>query len=142
MVILIDMNLVEIYTDASFNPKTNLAGGGILWLYPDKTQRESVKLGWVKSNVQAEMLTIIHALNQLKTPHEATVYTDIQQFVDIVRGKGKIRHCPETWEQYWIAVHGHIVRLEWIGRNSNQHTMEVHNLARSITFARKYNGAK
>ncbi len=88
------MNKLEIFTDASVNPKTKVGFGAYLVVDKETLSTETIpiiKLFNNTSSSKLELQTLIWALNETyNTRNEITVYTDSQNIISLLKRRQKL----------------------------------------------------
>lgn len=121
---------VNIYTDGSSRGNPGPGGYGII-LQSGPHYKECSEGFRLTTNNRMELLSVIQALEMLKTPCEVTVYSDSRYVVDSVeknwisgwvkRGWKNVKN-PDLWKRYLTAAARHRVHFKWI-RGHNGHPM-------------------
>jgi ribonuclease HI len=121
---------VNIYTDGSSRGNPGPGGYGII-LQSGPHYKEFSEGFRLTTNNRMELLSVIRALETLKTSCEVTVYSDSKYVVDSVeknwiagwvkRGWKNVKN-PDLWKRYLNAAARHRVQFRWI-RGHNGHPM-------------------
>jgi ribonuclease HI len=121
---------VTIYTDGSARGNPGPGGYGII--LQSGPHYKEVSQGYrLTTNNRMELMSVIRALEMLKTSCDVTVYSDSRYVVDSVekdwisgwvrRGWKNVKN-PDLWKAYLVAAERHKVKFKWI-RGHNGHPM-------------------
>lgn len=133
------MAQVAIYTDGSALGNPGRGGYGIVLLAPPCHRKELSEGFRMTTNNRMELLAVCVALEALKVPCEATVYSDSRYVVDAV-DKGwvfgwekkcfKDKKNPDLWIRFLQAYRRHRVKMVWVkGHASNVENNRCDELA-------------
>ena len=115
---------IRIYTDGSSKGNPGPGGYGVV-LLSDKGHRKEISKGYrITTNNRMELLSVIVALEMLKSiPSDVVVYSDSKYVVDAVE-KGwvfnwekksfKSKKNQDLWKRFLISFRVHQVRFKWI----------------------------
>lgn len=120
---------IRIYTDGSAKGNPGPGGYGIV-LLSDEGHRKEVAKGYRKTtNNRMELLSVIVALEMLKTrPMDVLVYSDSKYVVDAVEKKWVFswekkyfnkKKNVDLWKRFLIVYRQHNVRFVWIKGHAN-----------------------
>ena len=112
---------VTIYCDGGVYPTNpgKLGAYGIVLRYHDacKTLHGSYAIDGI-SNIRAEMIAAITALEALKTACEVTIYSDLQTLVKGGNREQGRNTNLDLWQQLDDLMAVHTVRFEWVRGHS------------------------
>ena len=140
---------IRIYTDGSAKGNPGPGGYGIV-LLSDEGHRKEVAKGYRKTtNNRMELLSIIIALEMLKSrPMKVVVYSDSKYVVDAVEKKWVFnweKKCFEKkknvdlWKRFLIVYRQHNVKIVWIkGHANNAENERCDKLAVSAAEAKEH----
>ena len=120
--------MITIYTDGAAKGNPGRGGYGIVML--SGPHRKEMSAGYRHTtNNRMELLSVIVALETIKTPnHEVVVYSDSKYVVDAVEQgwiynwlkiKFKGKKNPDLWLRFIKIYQQHKVRFVWIKGHAN-----------------------
>ncbi|MCL1863853.1 MAG: ribonuclease HI [Defluviitaleaceae bacterium] len=140
------MKKVTIYTDGACSGNPGPGGYGAVLLYG--SHRKEISGGEaLTTNNRMEMMAVIKALEMLKEPCEAEVYSDSKYVVDAIekgwairwkqngwmRNKKEQALNPDLWEEMLALLDKHRVSLHWIkGHAGHAENERCDELARAV----------
>lgn len=140
---------IRIYTDGSAKGNPGPGGYGIV-LLSDEGHRKEVTKGYRKTtNNRMELLSVIIALEMLKSrPMEVVVYSDSKYVVDAVEKKWvfnwekkcfKKKKNVDLWKRFLIVYRQHNVKIVWVkGHANNAENERCDKLAVSAAEAKEH----
>ncbi len=140
---------IRIYTDGSAKGNPGPGGYGIV-LLSDEGHRKEVAKGYRKTtNNRMELLSVIIALEMLKSrPMEVVVYSDSKYVVDAVEKKWvfnwekkcfKKKKNVDLWKRFLIVYRQHNVKIVWVkGHANNAENERCDKLAVSAAEAKEH----
>ncbi|HAP30989.1 MAG TPA: ribonuclease HI [Flavobacteriales bacterium] len=140
---------VRIYTDGSAKGNPGPGGYGIV-LLSDEGHRKEVAKGFRKTtNNRMELLSVIIALEMLKSrPMDVVVYSDSKYVVDAVEKKWVFnwekkyfdkKKNVDLWKRFLIVYRQHNVKFFWVkGHNNNVENERCDKLAVAAAEAKQH----
>tara|TARA_Y200000002_G_scaffold234885_1_gene194034 strand:- start:2633 stop:3112 length:480 start_codon:yes stop_codon:yes gene_type:complete len=140
---------VRIYTDGSAKGNPGPGGYGIV-LLSDEGHRKEVAKGFRKTtNNRMELLSVIIALEMLKSrPMDVVVYSDSKYVVDAVEKKWVFnwekkyfdkKKNVDLWKRFLIVYRQHNVKFFWVkGHDNNVENERCDKLAVAAAEAKQH----
>ena len=120
---------IQIYTDGSAKGNPGPGGFGAVLLSNDGHRKEIAQGFRLTTNNRMELLSVIVALETLKSsPLDVTVYSDSKYVVDAVEKKWvfnwekkyfKKKKNPDLWKRFLHVYRKHNVQFTWIKGHDN-----------------------
>ena len=120
---------ISVYTDGSAKGNPGPGGFGIVMLSEEGHRKEVAKGYRMTTNNRMELLSVIVALEMLKTkPMTVTVYSDSKYVVDSVEKKWVFgwekkhfnnKKNPDLWRRFLRIYREHSVRFVWVKGHAN-----------------------
>ena len=140
---------ITIYTDGSAKGNPGPGGYGIV-LISDGGHRKEVAKGFrMTTNNRMELLSVVVALEMLKSkPMDVTIFSDSKYVVDAVEKRWVFnwekkyfenKKNPDLWKRFLRIYKEHNVRFVWIkGHDNNVENERCDKLAVAAAEAEKY----
>jgi ribonuclease HI len=143
--------MIEIYTDGACSGNPGKGGWGALLRY-DGVEKELSGYEPMTTNNRMEMMGVIKALEALKKPSTATIYSDSQYVIkgmtEWLKGwkakgwktasKGPVKNV-DLWQQLDALAAKHTLTWQWVkGHNNHAENERVDALARGAIAAVGY----
>ncbi len=140
---------IQIYTDGSAKGNPGPGGFGAVLLSNDGHRKEIAKGFRMTTNNRMELLSVIVALETLKSrPLDVTVYSDSKYVVDAVEKKWVFnwekkyfdkKKNPDLWKRFLDIYRKHNVRFIWVkGHANNVENERCDKLAVAAAEASKF----
>ena len=120
---------ITIYTDGSAKGNPGPGGYGVVLISKDGHRKEVAKGYRMTTNNRMELLSVIVALEMLKSkPMDVTIFSDSKYVVDAVE-KGWVfswekkyfdkKKNPDLWKRFLLIYRQHNVRFLWVKGHSD-----------------------
>ena len=120
---------ITIYTDGSAKGNPGPGGYGVVLMSKDGHRKEVAKGYRMTTNNRMELLSVVVALEMLKSkPMHVTIFSDSKYVVDAVE-KGWVfsweKKCfdkkknPDLWKRFLLIYRQHNVRFVWVKGHSD-----------------------
>ena len=140
---------IKIYTDGSSKGNPGPGGYGIVLLSDDGHRKELYKGFRKTTNNRMELLSVIVALEMLKSiPSNVMVYSDSKYVVDAIEKKWVFKwevknfnkkKNVDLWKRFLCVYRKHNVTFVWIkGHANNTENMRCDKLAVTAAEAKEY----
>tara|TARA_B110000467_G_C18269723_1_gene451555 strand:+ start:286 stop:768 length:483 start_codon:yes stop_codon:yes gene_type:complete len=140
---------ISVYTDGSARGNPGPGGFGIVMLSEEGHRKEVAKGYRMTTNNRMELLSVIVALEMLKTrPMTVAVYSDSKYVVDSVEKKWVFgwekkyfnnKKNPDLWRRFLRIYREHNVRFVWVkGHANNVENERCDKLAVAAAEAEKH----
>lgn len=120
--------VVQLFTDGCSLGNPGRGGAGAVLVY-GKHQKELMKHLPETTNNRAELEAIIMGLEAIQSGCEVHVFSDSQVTVKCASGEYGRNTNLDLWQEYDFASSRHIVKLEWIRKDSHELNHKAHELA-------------
>tara|TARA_Y100001933_G_C18963929_1_gene549401 strand:- start:300 stop:782 length:483 start_codon:yes stop_codon:yes gene_type:complete len=140
---------IAIYTDGSAKGNPGPGGYGIVLMSEDGHRKEVAKGYRMTTNNRMELLSVVVALEMLKSKSmDVTIFSDSKYVVDAVEKKWvfnwekkyfKNKKNPDLWKRFLRIYREHKVRFVWVkGHANNAENERCDKLAVAAAEAEKY----
>ena len=142
---------ITIYTDGSAKGNPGPGGYGIVLMSEDGHRKEVAKGYRMTTNNRMELLSVVVALEMLKSkPMDVNIFSDSKYVVDAVEKRWvfkwekkhfKNKKNPDLWRRFLQIYREHNVRFVWVkGHDNNVENERCDRLAVSAAEAEKHHG--
>ena len=140
---------IAIYTDGSARGNPGPGGYGIVLMSEDGHRKEVAKGYRMTTNNRMELLSVVVALEMLKSkPMDVTIFSDSKYVVDAVEKKWVFnwekkyfdnKKNPDLWKRFLRIYREHKVRFVWVkGHANNVENVRCDKLAVAAAEAEKH----
>lgn len=122
------MKQIELWADGSCLKNPGEGGAGIVLVYNGHEKGFSIPLGQT-TNMRAELSAIIEGLKLIKEACEVFIFSDSEVTIDIINGTKQASSNLDLWQEYHTAAMFHVIKAEWIRKDSKPLNKRCHVLA-------------